>query len=49
MPRSRAVRFRSLQRQLRVGETLRHALAEILVRGDIRDPDLAGVSVTITK
>jgi ribosome-binding factor A len=34
---------------LRVGETLRHALAEILVRGDIRDPDLAGVSVTITQ
>ena len=37
------------QRQLRVGETLRHALAEILVRGDIRDPDLMGVSVTITQ
>jgi ribosome-binding factor A len=32
-----------------VGETLRHALAQILVRGDIRDPDLAGVSVTITQ
>ena len=37
------------QRQLRVGETLRHALSEILLRGDIRDPDLAGVSVTITQ
>ena len=37
------------QRQLRVGEVLRHALSEILVRGDIRDPDLAGVSVTITQ
>lgn len=37
------------QRQLRVGELLRHALSEILVRGDIRDPDLAGVSVTITQ
>ncbi|HEY0302346.1 MAG TPA: 30S ribosome-binding factor RbfA [Rhizomicrobium sp.] len=37
------------QRQLRVGEMLRHALAEILRRGDIRDPDLAGVSVTITQ
>jgi len=37
------------QRQLRVGEMLRHALSEILVRGDIRDPDLAGVSVTITQ
>lgn len=28
---------------------LRHALADILRRGDIRDPDLAGVSVTITQ
>jgi len=28
---------------------LRHALSEILLRGDIRDPDLAGVSVTITQ
>ena len=37
------------QRQLRVGEALRHALADILRRGDIRDPDLAGVSVTITQ
>src|SRR5512142_496083 len=37
------------QRQLRVGEMLRHTLADILVRGDIRDPDLAGVSVTITQ
>ena len=37
------------QRQLRVGEALRHALAEILSRSDIRDPDLDGVSVTITQ
>ena len=37
------------QRQLRVGEMLRHALATVLFRGDIRDPDLAGVSVTITQ
>lgn len=37
------------QRQLRVGEALRHALAEVLRRGDIRDPDLAGISVTITQ
>jgi ribosome-binding factor A len=37
------------QRQLRVGEMLRHALAEILRRGDIRDPDLTGVSVTVTQ
>jgi ribosome-binding factor A len=37
------------QRQLRVGEMLRHALSEILVRGDIRDADLEDVSVTITQ
>ncbi len=37
------------QRQLRVGEMLRHALSDILRRGDIRDPDLTGVSVTITQ
>lgn len=37
------------QRQLRVGELLRHALADVLRRGELRDPDLAGVSVTITQ
>jgi ribosome-binding factor A len=37
------------QRQLRVGEMLRHALAEILRRDEIRDPDLVDVSVTITQ
>jgi ribosome-binding factor A len=37
------------QRQLRVGEMLRHALSQILTRGDIRDPDLESVSVTITQ
>jgi ribosome-binding factor A len=37
------------QRQLRVGEMLRHAIAEILARGEVRDPDLEGVSVTVTQ
>jgi ribosome-binding factor A len=36
-------------RQLRVGELLRHSLSEILTRGEIRDPDLEGVSVTVTQ
>ena len=49
MPHNRPSNIGPSQRQLRVGETLRHALAEILVRGDIRDPDLMGVSVTITQ
>lgn len=37
------------QRQLRVGEMLRHALADVLRENDIRDPELGGVSVTITQ
>jgi len=35
------------QRQLRVGELVRHALAEILARGEIADPDLDGVVITV--
>ena len=35
------------QRQLRVGEVIRHALAEILARGEVRDPDLEGLVVTV--
>ena len=37
------------QRQLRVGELLRHALTEILDRGIVRDPDLAGVAITVSE
>jgi ribosome-binding factor A len=37
------------QRQLRVGEMLRHALSEILCNNEIHDPELDGVSVTITQ
>jgi ribosome-binding factor A len=37
------------QRQLRVGEALRHALADILARGELRDPELAGLQVTVTE
>ncbi len=37
------------QRQLRVGELLRHALSEILTRGEVRDAELEGVSVTVTQ
>lgn len=35
------------QRQLRVGELIRHALAEMLTRGDIHDDVLAAHFVTI--
>ena len=30
------------QRQLRVGEQMRHLLAEYLLRGDLHDPRLVG-------
>lgn len=36
------------QRQLRVGEELRHIIAELIERGGMRDPDLRGASITIT-
>jgi ribosome-binding factor A len=35
------------QRALRVGEVIRHALAEVLQRGDIHDPAFDGVIVTV--
>ena len=35
------------QRQLRVGEMLRRAISDVLLRGDIHDADLAHVSVTV--
>ncbi len=37
------------QRQLRVGEELRHTLARILERGEIHDPELEGVAITVTE
>ena len=35
------------QRQLRVGELIRHTLAEILQRGDVHDPALEATVVTV--
>lgn len=37
------------QRQLRVGEEIRHAMARILAEGEVRDPDVAGASITVTE
>ncbi|MDH3335758.1 MAG: 30S ribosome-binding factor RbfA [Rhodospirillaceae bacterium] len=37
------------QRQLRVGEELRHSLAWVLERGDLRDPALQGNPLTVTE
>jgi len=46
---SRGGRREPSQRQLRVGEELRHAIAQILERNDIRDPDVANRAVTVTE
>ncbi|MEL6425698.1 MAG: 30S ribosome-binding factor RbfA [Pseudomonadota bacterium] len=35
------------QRQLRVGELIRRTLSDVLMRGDLFDPDLSGVSITV--
>ncbi len=35
------------QRQLRVGELVRHAVAELLTRGDVHDPVLEGHLITV--
>jgi ribosome-binding factor A len=35
------------QRQLRVGELVRHALSEMLIRADVHDPVLAAHTVTV--
>lgn len=37
------------QRQLRVGEELRHVVARLLERGVLRDPAVAGRSFTVTE
>lgn len=37
------------QRQLRVGEELRHALAQLLRPGELRDPVLYDANVTVTE
>ncbi len=37
------------QRQLRAGELVRHALVDVLAREELRDPDLKGVSLTLTE
>jgi len=36
-------------RQLRVGEEVRHGLARILSRGELRDPALAEATITVTE
>jgi ribosome-binding factor A len=40
---------RAGQRQLRVGEEVRHALAQLLRPGELRDPALFDANVTVTE
>ena len=37
------------QRQLRVGEIIRHALVETFIRGELHDPILTDVSLTVAE
>jgi len=37
------------QRQLRVAEVIRHRLAEVLMRGDVHDPELSRMSITVSE
>ena len=37
------------QRQLRVGELIRRTLSDVLNRGDIHDPDLNRMSITVAE
>jgi ribosome-binding factor A len=37
------------QRQLRVGELVRHALSTVLLKGDVHDPELNRHSITVSE
>ncbi|MEL6607625.1 MAG: 30S ribosome-binding factor RbfA [Pseudomonadota bacterium] len=37
------------QRQLRVAELIRRTLSDVLARGDLHDPDLGRMSITVTE
>lgn len=37
------------QRQLRVGEVIRRTLAQILAQGDVHDPELNRLSITVSE
>lgn len=39
----------SSQRQLRVGELIRRTLSDVLLRGDVHDPDLNRMSITVSE
>lgn len=37
------------QRQLRVGEILRRELSQVLLRGEVHDPELSAMSITVSE
>jgi ribosome-binding factor A len=45
--RNRETPARPSQRALRVGELIRHAIAEMLTRGDVHDPVIEGRLITV--
>ena len=47
MPKPPSSHSTPSQRALRVGELIRHALAEILQRGEVHDPDIEGAVITV--
>ena len=49
MARDRSSPKQAGQRPLRVGEELRHALAQLLRPGALRDPVLSDASITVTE
>jgi ribosome-binding factor A len=46
---SQKLRGEPSQRQLRVAEEIRHVLAGVFARHELRDPDLADAQVTVTE
>lgn len=45
----RVVGKRPSQRQLRVAEEVRHTLVNIIQRGELQDPELVNISVTVSE
>jgi ribosome-binding factor A len=48
-PKTKFIARGPSQRQLRVAEELRHRLADLFTRTDFRDPELAGVHLTVAE
>ena len=46
---SQALKRPVSQRQLRVGAELRHVLSQIISRGELNDPELRGLPVTVSE